>query len=320
VKTVSFAGRIQGIIPPLATPFGPDGELDLDALRAEVRFALDCGVHGVTVASTTGEGMRLSDDEAIRVVEVTVREVGGRVPVIAGIMRTTTRDAVRLGTALRAVGADALQLTPPPADRAGIQAFHEAVAGQVGLPLVIFNMQARQQITSEWIERLAAIPEIVAVKQSNGDIHKLADLLLANQGRLRIVTALDDLLYPSFLLGADAAVTPLLAVVPDLAVQLWDACQRGDHRAARELHTRILVVTRAVHSADVLPAIKAAIELRGRRVGSPRHPALPSSPAVRAELAAALTQAGLSTEPASRPTPDRTPLLAGAGAGSNRSR
>lgn len=292
---MTLACRIQGIIPPLATPFAPDGELDLDALRAEVRAALGCGVHGLTVASTTGEGMRLSDDEVIRVAEITVREVDGRVPVIAGIMRNTTRDAVRLGTALREVGVDGLQLTPPPADIAGIQAFHEAVARQVGLPLVVFNLLARRQITPEQLERLAAIPEVVAVKQSGGDLHRLADLLLLNQGRLRIVTALDDLLYPSLLLGADAAVAPILAVVPDLAVQLWDACRRGNHDAARELHERILVVARVVYAADVLPAIKTAIELRGRRLGPPRHPALPSSPAVRAELAAALERAGLST-------------------------
>src|SRR5829696_6805636 len=76
-----LVGRIQGV-----TPFGPDGELDLDALRAGVRAALGCGVHGLTVASPRGEGMRLSD-EAVRVAEVTVDEAGGRVPVTAGVMR-----------------------------------------------------------------------------------------------------------------------------------------------------------------------------------------------------------------------------------------
>jgi 4-hydroxy-tetrahydrodipicolinate synthase len=292
---MSLASRIHGIIPPLATPFEPDGELDLDALRGEIRAALACGVHGLTVASTTGEGMRLSDEEAVRVVEATVREVGGRVPVIAGVMRNTTRDAVRLGTALREVGVDALQPTPPTSNADAAQAFHEAIARQVGLPMVVFNVLSRRQITPQQLGRLAEIPEIVAVKQSNGDLHRLADLLLLNRGRLRVVTALDDLLYPSLLLGADAAVAPILAVVPDLAVQLWDACRRGDHDAARDLHRRILIVARVVFTADVLPAIKAAIELRGLRMGSTRHPSPPSPPAVRASLAAALEQAGLTT-------------------------
>jgi 4-hydroxy-tetrahydrodipicolinate synthase len=303
-----LADRIQGIIPPLATPFGPDGDLDLDALGAEVRSALACGVHGLTVASTTGEGMRLSDDEVIRVAEVTVREVGGRIPVIAGVMRNTTRDAVRLGTALREVGVDGLQPTPPTSNGDVAQAFHEAIARQVELPMVVFNVLSRRQITPQQVGRLAEISEVVAVKQSGGDLHRLADLLLLNEGRLRIITALDDLLYPSFLLGADAAVAPILAVVPELAVQLWDACRRGAHDAARELHRRMLIVARVVYNTDVLPAIKAAIELRGLRVGPPRHPALSAAPAVRAALADALERASLST------LSDRTVLLAGASA------
>jgi 4-hydroxy-tetrahydrodipicolinate synthase len=289
-----LVGHLEGIIPPLATPFGSDGELDLDALRAEVRVALGCGVHGLTVASTTGEGMRLSDDEVIRVAETTVREVDGRVPVIGGVMRNTTHDAVRLAGALRDVGVDALQPTPPPTNGGGLQAFHEAIGCKVGLPLVIFNTLARRQITPAQIVRLAAVPEVVAVKQSGGDLHCLADLLLLNEGRLRVITALDDLLYPSFVLGADAAIAPILAVVPDLAVHLWDACRRGDHNAARDLHQRILIVARVIFNADVLPAIKAAIELRGLRVGPTRHPALPAPPTVRAALAAALEQACLS--------------------------
>ncbi len=290
-----LASRIQGIIPPLATPFGPDGELDLDAFRAQVRAALACGVHGLTVASTTGEGMRLSDDEAVRVAEATVREVGGRVPVIAGVMRNTTRDAVHLGMALREVGVDGLQPTPPSSNGDIAQAFHEVIARQVGLPMVVFNVLSRRQITPQQLGRLAEIPEVVAVKQSGGDLHRLADLLLLNEGRLRVISALDDLLYPSFLLGADAAVAPILPAVPDLAVQLWDACRRGDHDAARELHRRILIVARVVYNADVLPAIKAAIELRGLRMGPPRHPSLPPPPAVRAALADALERAGLTT-------------------------
>ena len=120
--------------------------------------------------------------------------------------------------------------------------------------------------------------------------HRLADLLLANKGRLRVVTALDDFLYPSFLLGADAAVTPLLSVVVDLAVQLWEACQRGDHAAARALHERILTVARVVFTSHPIPAIKAALELRGLRVGPPRLPAQPISPAVQAALTSALAQ------------------------------
>ena len=288
--------ELKGIIPPLATPFTPDGDVDEDALRAEIRHMLDQGVHGLTVCGSTGEGHTLSVEETVRISEITVEESRGRVPVVTGIIRDSTREVIRYGQAVKETGVDGLQITPVhylfnPGEE-GTYAYYDAIGRAVGLPIVIYNVVPWNTVSPETLLRLSEIPQVVAVKQSGGDIHKLADLLRANRGRLQVLSAVDDLLYPSFALGADGAIAAILTVLPDLCVQLWDACQHGDHRQARSLHERILPVWRAMSHPDMPSRTKAAIELRGRIVGPARHPLLPVSVEVRAELEAALDQAG----------------------------
>ena len=288
---------LQGIIPPVATPFTLDQELDEAALRREVRFMLDAGVHGLTIGGSTGEGHTLSIEESCRLASVTLDEVKGRVPVISGIIRDSTREVIRYGQALKEVGVDGLQITPvhylfTSGDEATL-AYYDEIGRTVQLPIVVYNVVPWNTIMPPTLLRLADQEWIVGVKQSGGDIHKLADLLQANRGRLRILTAIDALLYPSFLLGADGAVAAILTVVPQLCVSLWDACQRRDLDNARALHERILPIWRALEAPDLPARVKAALELQGRPVGPARSPIQPITAEVRARLAHALAAAGV---------------------------
>jgi 4-hydroxy-tetrahydrodipicolinate synthase len=299
---------LTGIIPPLVTPFAPGTEdLDEAALRAELRYLLATGVHGVTLCGSTGEGHTLSLEETVRCAEIAVEEARGRVPVVIGIIRDSTREVIRYGQALKQVeGVDALQITPVhylfnPGPE-GTYAYYRDIARAVGLPMVIYNVVPWNTISPETLLRLSEIPEVIAVKQSGGDIHKLAELLRSNRGRLQVLTAVDDLLYPSFMLGAQGAITAVLTIVPDLAVALWDACQRGDHATARSLHERIVPIWTAINHPDMSSRTKAAIALRGRKVGPARGPLLPVSDPVRDQIAAALREAGV-LQPAGAPQP-----------------
>ncbi len=286
--------HLTGIIPPLVTPFVP-GSQDLDeaALRAEIRYLLQTGVHGLTLCGSTGEGQTLSVEESVRCAEIAVGEARGRVPVVVGIIRDSTREVIRYGRALRGVrGVDALQITPVhylfnPGPE-GTYTYYKEIGEAVGLPIVIYNVVPWNTVAPEILLRLSEIPEVIAVKQSGGDIHKLAELLRSNRGRLQVLTAVDDLLYPSFMLGAVGAIAAVLTIVPDLAVALWDACQRGDHAAARALHERIVPVWTAVNHPDMSSRTKAAVELRGRKVGPARAPLLPLSEEVRREIVGTL--------------------------------
>jgi 4-hydroxy-tetrahydrodipicolinate synthase len=294
--------RFEGILPPMVTPFTNDEDLDEEALRAEVRLLIEAGVDGLTVCGSSGEGHTLSIAESCRVARIAIEETGGRVPIIAGIIRDSTREVIEYGLALRDAGADALQITPVhylfTSGDEGTIAYYERIGQVVGLPIIIYNVVPWNTISPETLLRLAEIEQVVGVKQSGGDIHKLADLLLANEGRLKVLTAVDDLLYPSFALGADGAVAAILTVLPRHCVRLWNACGRGDQAEARVIHEQLLPVWRSVSGPDMTSRIKAALELQGRRCGPARHPLLPVSAEVRAQIADALARAGVEVQTA----------------------
>jgi 4-hydroxy-tetrahydrodipicolinate synthase len=286
---------LQGIIPPLATPFAEDESLDEAGLRREVEAVLAAGVHGITITGSTGEGHTLDREELVRASSAAVAAAAGRVPVVAGIIRDSTREVVRCGKALREIGVAALQITPvhylfQPDERGSID-FYRRIGDEVGLPIVIYNVVPWNTLGPELLLRLSELTHVVAVKQSGGDIHKLARLLTMAGDRLTVLSAVDDLLYPSFLLGAQGAVAAILTVLPDLCVALWDAVRQGRQPEARRLHERILGVWDALAGPDLPARVKAALALRGRPVGPPRHPLLPSTPAVVQQIRRALLAA-----------------------------
>lgn len=292
-----MALRFRGILPPMVTPFDANEALDEAALREETRVMLAAGAHGLCVCGSTGEGHTLTIEESCRITTIVREEVAGRVPVIAGIIQNSTREVIRYGLALRDAGADALQITPvhylfSPTE-AGTVEYYRQIGEAVGLPILIYNVIPWNTLSPDLLLRLSEVEQVVGVKQSGGDIHKLADLLKLNQGRLQIFTAVDDLLYPSFMLGAEGAIAALPTVLPELAVRLWDACQAGRHDEALAIHERMLPVWRAINAHDMSSRTKAALELQGRRVGQARHPLLPVTDEVRATIAAALDEAGV---------------------------
>ena len=139
-----MSSGLHGIIPPMTTPFDAEGAIDEGAVRAQVRWLLAAGVHGLAVGGSTGEGHALDQDELRRLVATVTEEATGRVPVIAGIIVDSTRDAVRRGKAVGDLGVAALQVTPVhylfrPDDDAMLGHFR-AIAEATGLPVVIYNV------------------------------------------------------------------------------------------------------------------------------------------------------------------------------------
>ncbi|HEX4214101.1 MAG TPA: dihydrodipicolinate synthase family protein [Candidatus Dormibacteraeota bacterium] len=289
---------LKGVIPPLVTPFDRNEDIDEGAFRDEVRYCLDAGVHGLTVSGSTGEGHTLTEAESLQLARIAVEEAGGRVPVVSGIIQDSTRAVIRYGKALKDAGVDGLQITPVhylfAPDVEGTIGYYEEIGEAVRLPIVIYNVVPWNTIMPETLIRLADLQWVVAVKQSGGDIHKLADLLRAVRktgSGLRVLSAVDALLHASYLLGAHGAVAGILSVAPGLSVKLWDACQAQDLTTALDLHERLLPVWRVLDRPDMTTRLKCAINLQGRAVGYPRRPLQPAGPGLRDEIRAALTEA-----------------------------
>lgn len=271
-------GALHGVVPPVVTPFGSDGEIDEELFRAELRYHREAGVHGVSVAGSTGEGNALSTGEHERVFELAVDEVGDDLPVAAGIITTSAREAVAKAEAARRAGADYLQVTPPhyqtPSDD-GLVAFFAAL-GEVGLPILVYDVIEHVDVDADLLARIAdEVPELYGIKQSGGDVHGVANVVHALGDDLCVMSALDDVLYPTYVLGVDGAIAGVNAIVPRVSVDLWEAAGDGDHERARRLHEATLPLARAAvwdYPVNFPGGVKAAIDLLGREPGVARTP------------------------------------------------
>jgi len=290
--------ELKGVIPPVVLPLDAREEIDESALRREVGVLLAAGVDALLANGTTGEGAMISPEESARVCRIVVEAAAGRVPVIVGVIADSTREALHLGTLAREAGAAALLVAPvhffhlPP--REGLVGYFRTIGREVGLPLVLYNVVPLLDLSPGLCLELAEIPEVVAVKQSNDNFHQLADLLRLAAGRLTVLTAIEDLLFPSLMLGAPGMIVAVAALVPELCVELYRAVRRGDMPAALRLHERLLPVVRSVMVDENFPAaIKAGLALRGRPVGPPRSPLLSCSPEGVAAVRRGLEEAGV---------------------------
>lgn len=269
--------KLQGIIPPLVTPFKDDETMDEAALRDNVRFMLRKKVHGVCLGGSTGEGHTLSTAELARAIEIAAEEIKGQIPIVAGIIANSTRDAIEKAKAVSQFGVDALQITPvhyvfKPDEEATYKHF-ERLTRETDIPIIIYNVVPWNYLSPKLLVRImSGLPGVIGVKQSAGDLKLMADLLItAPEGKL-VFTAVDALLYPSFAIGAHGTIAANPAAVPGVCVTLWNAVQAGDHAKAKKIHTALLRFWNTIF-ADNLPAnVKYCLAKQGVSSGIPRMP------------------------------------------------
>ncbi len=289
--------KIQGIVPPMATPFHEDESIDEASLRAEVEYLISsAGVHGLAVGGSTGEGHTLTTDELRCVVGAAIDAAQGRVPVIAGIIVDSTRQALEKARALADLDVAALQVTPVhylfrPTDETMFAHF-AALAENAAQPVMVYNVVPWSYCSPALLDRMMReIPGLIGVKQSAGDLKLLADLLMTSADAGLIMSAVDALLYPSFALGAHGAIAAILTAAPELCVKLWNQVAADDNAGALQTHLKLLPIWNAIMD-DNLPAnVKTALAMQGRPAGAPRMPMPPSSSEQRAAIAAALKAA-----------------------------
>jgi 4-hydroxy-tetrahydrodipicolinate synthase len=285
--------KIIGIVPPLTTPFDQDGEIDEKAFRRQVRFLLDKGVHGVCVGGSTGEGHTLTRDEFRRLIEACAEELNGRVPLVAGIIANSTREAIARARAIESVDVAALQITPvhylfKPDDDATVGHF-KTLSESVKQPIIIYNVVPWNYLSPALLVRIMKEQAgVIGVKQSAGDLKLMADLLLDIPDGKVVLTAVDALLYPSFALGAHGTIAANPAAAPGPCVALWNAVQRGDHATALELHKRLLRFWNTIVGDNLPACVKHALTLQGSPSGLPRQPMPAPTSRQKEAIAAAL--------------------------------
>jgi 4-hydroxy-tetrahydrodipicolinate synthase len=288
---------LRGAGTALVTPFTSDSVVDEGALRAFVRWQLAEGIHFVVPCGSTGEAATLTPAEQRRVVEITVEEIGGKVPVVAGAGSNDTRRAIEMSREMQAAGATHLLHVSPmynkPPQR-GILRHFRAIADAVELPIVIYNVPGRtaSNIETETTLELAEDERFVAVKEASGDLAQIGEIIRHAPPAFAVLSGDDGLTLPIMALGGDGVISVTSNATPRAVAELVERCDRGDLSAARRIDQRLAAWTAAAFvEANPIPA-KAALAMMGLMENSLRLPLVPLAQQHDTVVRDALTAAG----------------------------
>lgn len=289
----------RGAYTAIVTPFSADGSaVDLDRLAGNVRRQAAAGIAGVVPCGTTGEAPTLSDAEHRAVVERTIEAAGADgLSVIAGAGSNNTRHAVELHRFAHAAGADAaLHVTPyySKPTQEGMYRHFTAIADSCDLPIVLYNIPGRTAValTAGTIERLAAHPNIQAVKEATGSLDLASEIVLATD--LAVLSGDDTLTLPIGAVGGVGVISVVSNVVPDRVAGLCRAMLDGDWDAARAAHGDLFGLSRGLLTAATNPIpVKTALALLGQDTGALRLPLCPPDEPARRSIADLLAASGL---------------------------
>ncbi len=323
---------LNGIFPPLPTPFKAGGALDLDALRSNVETLNATGLAGYLALGTNSEAVHVSPEEASQVfAAVKQAAVPGKI-VIAGTGQLSTAATLDVTKRAADAGCDAALIVTPfyyknSMTGEALKKHYFTIADHSPIPVMIYNVPANTglNVASSVVAEIAQHPNIVGIKDSSGDINQLAETvrLTRNQGdketsrqggahpdrtgagRVADVRSASSAngfvvfsgnygaMLPSLAFGVVGGILAVSNIAPNECVQIYDLFQQGQVAAAGELHLRLLPVARAVTSQFGVPGLKAAMEMLGYHGGDPRLPLLPLSENQRAELKRVLQEAQL---------------------------
>ena len=289
--------ELVGCGTALATPFTTGGAIDERALRGFVDWQIDEGIDFLVPCGSTGEAATMTPAEHRRVVEITVEQVRGRVPVVAGAGSNDTVKAIALSREMKEVGATHLLHVSPmynkPPQR-GIVAHFRAIADAVDLPIVIYNVPGRtgSNIEAGTTLELAAHPRIASVKEASGLLPQITDVISGKPARFTVLSGDDELTLPILALGGDGLISVVSNVVPRLMTELVRLGRAGKMAEARAVHLRLLPWMRAAFvESNPLP-VKAALAMMGKMQNVLRLPLVPMAESRNGMIRAALERAG----------------------------
>ncbi len=301
--------RLQGVLPASVTPFDKGGEIDEPQLRKHFRDLLAVkGVTGLVPNADAGEGKSLTPEERKRVIQICVEEAKGKVPVITGINADSASQAVESALAAKSVGASAILLSPPSQWLIGWPpeapyTFVRTVAQEAGIPIIIFQYalwMGKAAYDLQTLARLVTIEGVVGVKDAIWEAKRYEEdyrTIKAAASHVVVLSACDEHLFHTYLVGADGTLVVYAALVPQPIVELFDACKEGKLEQAKTIHNRLWPVTQAIFStppqSNWTARIKECLVLMGcLKSATVRSPLLPVSGDERTMLRKALQSAG----------------------------
>jgi 4-hydroxy-2-oxoglutarate aldolase len=293
---------MQGIFPPLPTPFREDGSLDLGLLSALVETLNGTGLAGYLALGSNGEAVHLDEDEAESVVAAVRRAAAPGMRLLAGTGRLSTRATIEATRRAAGAGADAALVVTPfffkgSMSSEALVAHYTAVADASPVPVLFYNVPANTGVNAApaAIARIGAHPNVVGVKDSAGDVGQLAEIVrLAPKDKpFAVFSGNYGAALPGYAVGTSGSILAAANVAPGECVAIRAHFLAGRHEEARALHLRLLPMARAVTSQFGVPGLKAALAFLRRSAGAPRGPLRPLDAGPREEIRQVLAEAGL---------------------------
>lgn len=277
-------GKLTGVYVVLVTPFTKKGDVDCGGLRGNVEWLVEQGVDGVIPLGSTGEFASLDDDQARRVSETVLETVNGRVPVVVGAGAETTEKAIQNVKQASVLGASGVLVIPPwyyTPDAEELVHHYTRIGEASDIPVMIYNNPFTSKVDIEplVLARLADVENIDCVKESSGNIRRLAEIRTLTDDGLAIFCGWEDMAYESFMMGAVGWVCVIGNVVPHMAVRLHDLVRKDrDIEAAWDLYKRMLPLLRYLeYEGKTQKALKYMLGKLGLCGGASSSPKLPLS-------------------------------------------
>ncbi len=269
--------KYHGAIVAIVTPF-INGELDEQGLVDLIEFQIAGGTHGIVPCGTTGESATLDFNEHKRVIELTVKTVNGRVPVIAGTGANNTKEAIELTQSAKDSGADAvLSVTPyyNKPSQEGLYQHFKAISEAVDISTFLYNVPSRTAINMlpETVARLSAIPNIIGVKEASGSLQQVSEVIRQCPNDFIVLSGDDFTSMPTVLVGGKGVISVTSNVHPRGMADLMEAALAGDIKKANEIHYSLFPLMTSMFAAPNPVPAKKGVELMGKiKDGLPRLP------------------------------------------------
>ena len=289
---------ITGSIVALVTPMHEDGSVDFDALRRLIDWHIAEGTDCIGVVGTTGESPTVNVEEHHEIIRVAVEQARGRVPVMAGAGANSTAEAIELSHFCKEVGADCtLQVVPyyNKPTQEGMYRHFRAIAEATDIPMVLYNVPGRTvaDLQADTVLRLAAIPNIVGIKEATGNIDRALQILRKAPKDFSVYSGDDFTALALMLVGGKGNVSVTANLVPRLMHDMCVAAVQGRAREATEMHMRMMDLNTLLMCEPNPTAVKWALAATGRIEGAIRLPLVPLA-GRHDELRAAMAALGIS--------------------------
>lgn len=272
--------KYHGALVAIVTPF-IDGQLDEQGLIDLIEYQIANGTHGIVPCGTTGESATTGFDEHKRVIDLTVKTVNGRVPVIAGTGANNTMEAIELTESAKASGADAVLSVVPyynKPDQEGMYLHFKTIAESVDIPMFLYNVPGRTvvSIAAETVARLAQIKNIIGIKEATGSLEHISDVIRKTPEDFIILSGDDFTAMPTIFIGGHGVISVISNVYPQGMAQMMETAIAGDITKAQELHYQMYDMMKLMFSVPSPAPAKKALEMMGKiKSGEVRLPIAP---------------------------------------------